>query len=343
MARSPGDTAPNNLQGWLPIDAVVVDGRPGLLWMDMSGVDLVEPFFQQTVDRLRAEQPGREEHFTEFDTLVQLEKSFDSIPPTGFIFHSSRCGSTLLANACRAIHHSIVLSEPPAVDKLVARLITDVDNNSTKELLYSIFLRATVAALGQRRTGNNRHLFIKFACCSVSQIERIRRIWPKVPWVFNYRDPVETIVSNMQNLPTWLQDEDHRVLAAIVNASNVEVAGMSKEELCARSIAAFYTTAHRVANDRALLLNYDQLSPAEVANMLEFFGVSPTAAEMETIASQSRIYSKAMPAAARAFVADAKVKQSLATDLIREMAQRWANEPYQLLEHKRLGIHNHVN
>ena len=311
--------------------------------MDMAGVDLVEPFFQQTVDRLRAEQPGREEHFTEFDTLVQLEKSFDSIPPTGFIFHSSRCGSTLLANACRAIHHSIVLSEPPAVDKLVARFITDVDNNGTKELLYSIFLRATVSALGQRRTGNNRHLFIKFACCSVSQIERIRRIWPKVPWVFNYRDPVETIVSNMQNLPTWLQDEDHRVLAAIVNASNVEVAGMSKEELCARSIAAFYTTAHRVANDRALLLNYDQLSPAEVANMLEFFGVSPTAAEMETIASQSRIYSKAMPAAARAFVADAKVKQSLATDLIREMAQRWANEPYQLLEHKRLGIHNHVN
>ena len=222
-------------------------------------------------------------------------------------------------------------------------VVTDVDNNSTKELLYSIFLRATVAAVGQRRTGNNRHLFIKFACCSVSQIERIRRIWPKVPWVFNYRDPVETIVSNMQNLPTWLQDEDHRVLAAIVNASNVEVAGMSKEELCARSIAAFYTTAHRVANDRALLLNYDQLSPAEVANMLEFFGVSPTAAEMETIASQSRIYSKAMPAAARAFVADAKVKQSLATDLIREMAQRWANEPYQLLEHKRLGIHNHVN
>ena len=311
--------------------------------MDMAGVDLVEPFFQQTVDRLRAEQPGREEHFTEFDTLVQLEKSFDSIPPTGFIFHSSRCGSTLLANACRAIHHSIVLSEPPAVDKLVARFITDVDNNGTKELLYSIFLRATVSALGQRRTGNNRHLFIKFACCSVSQIERIRRIWPKVPWVFNYRDPVETIVSNMQNLPTWLQDEDHRVLAAIVNASNVEVAGMSKEELCARSIAAFYTTAHRVANDRALLLNYDQLSPAEVANMLEFFGVSPTSAEMETIASQSWIYSKAMPAAARAFVADAKVKQSLATDLIREMAQRWANEPYQLLEHKRLGIHNHVN
>jgi hypothetical protein len=322
----------NNFQGWLPVDAVVVDGQPGLLWMNMDGVDLAEPFFQQTVDRLRSEHLAGEEGFTELDTLVQLEKTFDSVPPSGFIFHSSRCGSTLVANACRAIEGSIVLSEPPAVDKLVARFITDADDR-TKEMLYSIFLRATVAALGQRRTGRERHLFIKFACCSVSQIERIRRIWPNVPWVFLYRDPIETIVSNMQNLPSWLQDEDHRVLASIVGASAAEVAAMTREELCARAIAAFYTTAHRVANDRALLLNYDQLSPA---NVLEFFAVVPTAAEMEIIARQSQNYSKATPAAARTFVADTEAKHLLATDLIREVAATWANQPYQLLEQKRL-------
>lgn len=322
----------NNFQGWLPVDAVVVEGQPGLLWMNMDGVDLAEPFFQQTVDRLRSEHFAGEERFTELDTLVQLEKTFDSVPPSGFIFHSSRCGSTLVANACRAIEGSIVLSEPPAVDKLVARFITDADDR-TKEMLYSIFLRATVAALGQRRTGRERHLFIKFACCSVSQIERIRRIWPNVPWVFLYRNPIETIVSNMQNLPSWLQDEDHRVLASIVSASAAEVAAMTREELCARAIAAFYTTAHRVANDRALLLNYDQLSPA---NVLEFFAVVPTAAEMEIIARQSQNYSKATPAAARTFVADTEAKHLLATDLIRELAATWANQPYQLLEQKRL-------
>lgn len=326
----------NSFHGWMPVDAVVVEGRPGLLWLDMSGVALVEPFFQQTIDRRRAEQPAAAERFTEFDTLVQLEKTFASVAPTGFIFHSSRCGSTLVANACRAIEDSIVLSEPPAVDKLVARLITDVDEQGTKELLYSVFLRATVAALAQRRTGAERHLFIKFACCSVSQIERIRRIWPNVPWVFLYRDPVETIVSNMQNLPAWLQDEDHRVLAAITNSSSNEVAGMSQEELCARSIGAFYSTAHRVANGRTLLLNYNQLSTAEVTKVLEFFGVVPTNAEMENIARQAEVYSKST--AGRPFVADTEAKQSLATDLIREVAARWANKPYQLLEHKRLGI-----
>ena len=79
-----------DLKGWLPVDAVVVDGRPGLMWMEMSGVSLTEPFFQQTVDRARRE--NRAERFTEFDVLLQLEKQLESVEPTGFIFHSSRCG-----------------------------------------------------------------------------------------------------------------------------------------------------------------------------------------------------------------------------------------------------------
>lgn len=322
----------------MPVDAVVVNGRPGLAWMDMTGVSLAEPFFQQTIDKLKAEQPARHELFAEFDTLVQLEKSLDSVSPSGFIFHSSRCGSTLLANACRAIEGSIVLSEPAAVDKLVARFITDVDHHS-KATLYSVFLRAVVSALGQKRTGNERHLFVKFAACSVSQIERIRRIWPNVPWVFLYRDPVETIVSNMQNPPPWLHDEDHRVLASITNTSPDEVAKMRAEELCARSIGSFFATAyeaHRIANDRALLLNYTQLSLTEIANVLKFFGVDPAAAEMETIARQTQKYSKA-GSGERGFVADAEAKQLAATDLVREMAERWAADSYQLLEQKRQG------
>lgn len=325
-----------DLQGWLPVDAVVVEGRPGLSWMNLEGVELTEPFFQQTIDRLKSEHPNRPARFTEFDALLQLENSFDSVSPTGFIFHSSRCGSTLLANACRALDRAIVLSEPPAVDKLIARFITDVDAEGTKEKLYSIFLRGVVKALAQRRSGREQHLFIKFAPCSVAGIERIQRLWPNVPWVFMYRDPVETIVSNVRNVPSWLQDEDHRVLASITGASTEEVAQMTVEELCARSIAAFYNTAHRVANDRALLLNYNQLSPATVSNVLEFFGVKPAAAEMENIARLSQTYSKS-PFGERAFSADAAAKQRAANELVREMAAAWANTPYQLLEQKRLG------
>src|SRR5215213_6769425 len=148
-----------DLKGWMPVDAVVVEGRPGLSWMDMAGVSLSEPFFQQTVERARRDD--RRELFTEFDVLLELEKQLESVAPTGFIFHSSRCGSTLVANACRAVSNSIVLSEANAIDKLIARFITDVDN-TVKESLYSVFLRGVVHALAQRRTAKARHLFIKF-------------------------------------------------------------------------------------------------------------------------------------------------------------------------------------
>jgi len=315
-----------DLTGWLPVDAVVVDGRPGLSWMDMSGVSLSEPFFQQTIERGRRE--NRREVFTEFDVLLQLEKQLESIPPTGFIFHSSRCGSTLVANACRAISGAIVLSEANAVDKLIARFITDA-GNTVKESLYSVFLRGVVLALAQRRTDNARHLFIKFACCSFARMEQIKRIWPKVPWLFLYRDPVETIVSNMTDVPPWLIDNDRRILASITNTSPAAIAEMSLEELCARTIGSLYATAYNLANENSMLLNYKQLSVPVIASVLNFFKVSLSSAELETIARTTGVYSKE---GTRAFVADSDAKQTLASDLIREMSEKWASEPYRMLE-----------
>jgi hypothetical protein len=320
-----------NLKGWLPVDAVVVDGRPGLWWIEMSGVTLAEPFFQQTVERAKKE--NRAERFTEFDVLLQLEKQLESVRPTGFIFHSSRCGSTLVANACRAVSNSIVLSEANAIDKLIARFITDADN-PVKESLYSVFLRGVVHALAQRRTEDVRHLFIKFACCSFAQLERIKRIWPNVPWLFLYRDPVETIVSNMRDVPPWLIDNDRRVLSSLIGDDSE----MSLEELCARTIGALYSTAYKLADANSMLLNYKQLSVPVIANVLNFFKVDLSTEELETIARTTKAYSKEA-SGTRAFVADTDTKQRLASDLVREMSERWANEPYRLLE----NLVNHAN
>jgi hypothetical protein len=324
-----------DLKGWLPVDAVVVDGRPGLWWMEMSDVSLTEPFFQQTVEHAKADGRGRGEVFTEFDVLLQLEKSLDSVPPTGFIFHSSRCGSTLVANACRAISDSIVLSEAPPIDKLIARFITDTADNEVKASLYSVFLRGVVHALAQRRTGSEQHLFIKFACCSFAQIERIKRIWPEVPWLFLYRDPIETIVSNLNDVPPWLIDEDGRVLASIVGATAVSVARMSLEELCARTIGSLYSTARTIANGNSMLLNYNQLSMPVISSVLEFFEIRPSTKEIEAIARASGVYAKET-STARRFIADSEAKQRLASDVVREMSERWAMMPYRLLEDKRI-------
>ena len=314
----------------MPVDAVVVDGRPGLTWMDMSDVELKEPFFQQTVDRVRDEEPWRDAGlFTQFDALLQLDQVLPRVQPSGFIFHSSRCGSTLVANVCRALDDAIVVSEANPIDKLVARFITD-GGDPVKESLYSVLLRAVVNALAYSNSGNKSRVFVKFSCCGVSQLERIRRIWPAVPWIFLYRDPVETIVSNMTTVPAWLLDEDHRILAHITGTTPAAVAEMSLEERCARSIGSFYSTAHGVANDHGMLLNYNQIS---VNNILDFFNVSPSAEELERITSGSRVYSKEV-SGAREFVPDAEAKQNSASNRIRQLVEEFAIGPYQLLERK---------
>ena len=327
--------AVESLIGSLPVDAVMANGLPGLSWMDMRGVKFSEPFFQQTVERLRTQEPTRTERFTEFDALIQLEKISDSLRPSGFIFHSSRCGSTLITNACKAVANSIVISEAAAVDKLAGRFITDAAQGGVKELLYSIFLRGVVNALGQRRAGDERHFFLKFSCCTVAQLAHIKRIWPGVPWIFMYRDPTETIVSNLASLPEWLAaDSDPRMLAALINTSDNEIRAMSHAELCARAIGRFYSIAGELADSDCMLVNYSQLSVSVLLSMLEFFKVTPSPQEIEGVTRTSQIYSKDV-SSERAFVADVDAKRSLASPLVSEMAERWASSSYQLLEQRR--------
>jgi hypothetical protein len=109
---------------------------------------------------------------------------------------------------------------------------------------------------------------------------------------------------------------------------------MSLEELCARTIGSLYSTAYKLANANSMLLNYNQLSVSVIANVLNFFNVSLSSEELETVARTTEVYSKEA-SGTRAFVADVDAKQKLASDTAREMSARWAHEPYRLLEQKR--------
>jgi hypothetical protein len=144
---------------------------------------------------------------------------------------------------------------------------------------------------------------------------------------------VETIVSNITNVPPWLLDNDRRVLASIIGASPTEE--MRLEELCARTIGSFYATAERVADDNAMLINYNELSLPVISRLLRFFKVSPSTEELEKIEHGSRMYSKEA-SGMRTFVTDTDAKQQLASNLVREAAETWAMKPYQRLERRRL-------
>jgi hypothetical protein len=337
MNQSSSSSFSNNLPpraeqllSWLPVDAVIHNGQPAIEWMDVGDVEFTEPFFNETIARINAEQ-SRQTLVAEFDSLLQLEKVADCLPPTGFIFHSSRCGSTLMANVCRALNGSLVIAEAPVVDKIASRFFTDAPAGSAKEILYLLFLRAAIAALGQRRRGDELRYFVKFACTTTLQMEPIRRIWPDVPFIFLYRDPVEVIVSNLKAIPEWMQAESNPdTAAAIVGVDASDLDKLTPEEFCARALGRFFAVAESNKSPQTRLINYAEFTQERLIEVLSYFGIVPTTAEVNAIRRASRLYSKDRKGS-QAFVSDTISKRASASSLVIEMANKWARPAYKRL------------
>jgi uncharacterized protein (DUF433 family) len=320
----------NSLLSWLPIDAVIHEGQPVIEWMDVGDAEFTEPFFNETIARLNADH-SRPTLLAEFDSLLQLEKVADCLDPTGFIFHSSRCGSTLLANVCRALNGSLVIAEAPVVDKIASRFFTDAPPGSPKEMLYLLFLRGAIAALGQRRRGDEQRYFVKFACTTTLQLGLIRRIWPAVPFIFLYRDPVEVIVSNLKSIPEWMQPESNpNTAAAIVGVDVSDLDLLTPEEFCARALGRFFAAAEANKSPQTHLLNYSELTFERIIEALSYFDVVPTLAEVDAIRKASRLYSKDRKSS-KSFVSDTLAKRASASSLVIEMANKWARPAYERL------------
>lgn len=315
------------LRSYLPIDAVIRHGKPQIEWLNLTGVEFTEPFFHDTVARARQEKPHVRSVFTDLDVMLQLQQTTSSRQPTGLIFHTSRCGSTMVANACRALNRSRVIAEPKVVDKLISRLFTDAPSGSSKELFYLTLIRAAIALLGPNETETQSTYVVKFACPSLLQIKLLRRIWPNVPFLILYRDPLEVAVSNLRNLPEWMNVHSNPdAAAAIAGVASEDLEGLSSEEFCARALGRYYLAAARAAEETpTMLVQYQQLSFETVHRILEFFGVRPTQTELVTIENSMRSYSKDP---SRVFRPDSAEKKASASTRTIEMVEKWAMPHY---------------
>ncbi len=325
----------DELDSYLPVDAVIRDGKPQIEWFRMTGVEFSEPFFHQTVERARQNNP-HDLVFTDLSTLLQVAKAGPAVQPVGLIFHTSRCGSTLVANACRALDSTRVIAEAPVIDKLVSRLFTDAETGSSKELVYLSLVRAAVQSFARHQSNANCRYFVKFACTSILQIKSLRRTWPNVRFLILFRDPIEVTVSNLRNRPQWMNaDSNPAAAAAILGVDVDKLSGITAEEFCARALGRYYAAAESVADDRTTqLFDYKQLSLQTLTQILGFFGVTPSAQEMTAIERSLLSHAKDP---ARFFHPDSADKKAAASREVIEAVERWALPAYE-----RLVRHMHV-
>jgi hypothetical protein len=313
--------------GWVPIRLVwngsaVGDGEAfvDLCWL--GDERFTEPFFDATIENALRRPFNR--LFTHRTPIAELGRWYTASPgmaPAGFIFHMSRCGSTLVSQMLAALPENVVISEAGPLDRLARA-------KSIPEAVKAEWLRWMVSALGQRRSGQETRYFVKFDSSTVLALPSIRRAFPSVPWIFLYRNPEEVLVSHLrQPAPAMCPGLITDVTA--IDAPMNEVLSMSAEEYAARVIGRICEYAALRMDECGMLVNYTQLPEAVWHSIALRFGVKFSADELVRMRNVA-LYDAKRPR--QKFEADGESKRLEVSDAARAAAARWISPHFDELE-----------
>jgi hypothetical protein len=267
-----------DLAQWTPIRLYGGHADPIVDWCHMGGLRYTEPFFEQTIANA-LQNPARLlfRPRTPISVLEALRQESPGVAPTGFIFHMSRCGSTLVSQMLATSQSNVVVSEAPAIDWI---LNSHHSPNPPSRELRIHWLRGLLSAMAQRRLGCESRFFVKFDSWHVLELPLILDAFPNVPWIFLYRDPVEVMVSQHRIRGT-------QMIPGIMNplVFGIEPAlsdEMDLDRYCARVLAKTCDAAlQHLELSRGLLVNFSELPDVALGPLDRFFGAQFSPDEMQ--------------------------------------------------------------
>jgi len=321
----------NDYAGWMPVRINWTPSGLKLEWRCFGDLRFTDPFFEQTVDRC-AGQPnqtaGRRE--TSIEALAELADRSPGLAPTGFIFHMSRCGSTLISQMLAVQPENVVISEADPIDGVLRAHLRDPKITAEQQAMW---LRLLLQVFGQRRFAGEKHFFVKFDCWHTLCLPLIQRAFPEVPWVFLYREPVEVLVSHRRQIGG--QMVPGRIEPAFFGWDSQAVSRMSLAEYGGQVLGKICEAALAQARDgRGKLVHYRQLPAVVWCDLLKYWGVHSASDAVEAMTRVARFDAKtpALP-----FEEDRRIRNREATEDIRQIARQWLDGTYRQLEACRMS------
>ena len=313
------------LAGWTPIRFYFRDARPCVDWCHIGRARFTDPFFDQTVGHALANpfsllfRPQ-----TPVEVLEEFAATQPTLAPTGFIFHLSRCGSTVVSQMLATLAQNVVVSEACVVDAVMRASFYHAVSDEER----ARWLRATICALGQRRHAGERHYFVKFDGWHTLELSLVRRVFPAVPCLFVHRAPLEVMASQLRRSARWMQPGD--LPPRVLGLDAAAICQMPSEEYCARVLARICETALRHASDgRVLLVNHRQLPEVVFDSLLRFFRVAYTDDEIEAMRATAQFHAKEPELR---YADDSETKRRAVNEATRAAVERWVNPVYERLE-----------
>lgn len=311
-----------NFRDWLPVRCYWQAGRAFVDWCFLGKERLTEPFFDDSIQK-RFRQPFNLlfRHQTPIEFLGELNEFSPGLKPTGFIFHLSRCGSTLVSQMLAALEKNIVISEASPIDFVVRA-------KNVPEGRRIEWLRWIVGALGQPRNQAEKHYFIKFDSWNALELNFVRRAFPDVPWIFLYRHPVEILVSH-------IRQRGAQMIPGVINEILPETSfkaaiKMPPEEYCARVLEKISRSAlESLKKSDGLAVNYAELPASVGTKILKHFKVELTETEISKMAAAAQFDAKSPRSN---FSSDSEQKKQEAGAALLAAAEIFVEPIYRALE-----------
>jgi hypothetical protein len=240
--------------------------------------------------------------------------------PKLFIYHATRCGSTLLGQMLRSKAENRVFNEPRAVTELLMDIRSINDQNSQK-----MNLRNMIGAFGLGAPPWQKNLVFKFASLCNFYFDDIHEAFPNTPSVFIYRDPVEIMVGLVTGPAQWLYDIHFDKLRNVLPWSKNEAAALDFEHLSCLYLERQFQWALDRADAFDRLVNYTELPEAafEIANII-------LESDIREACEEILPWNSKRPG--KPFVPDSQKKQGMASAQIRELAETRLYPLYRELE-----------
>ncbi len=233
--------------------------------------------------------------FTHLQTVRELSTRVTAASPAGFIFHLSRCGSTLVSGCLSELETTCVFSEPPLLTELLLDAALSVEE---KQASLRVFIDLQAAAFPDKP-----QVIIKWNAWDIFYWDLIRGLYPQVPVLFLVRDPVEILASHQKLTGRHMSGEPGLTGVA-------PVFGYSGESLLAFRIKVLRQLLEFMAKlstqPRILIKDYSQLNPEAIGCVGDFFNLALTKADMDCVRHRM-FYNAKEPG--KAFVADSASKR----------------------------------
>jgi hypothetical protein len=176
-----------DLRDWFP---VTLTQQHEIVWRHLPE-RFTTPFFNDAL------HPGQHERacVTPWPPAPPLAHALQQLPhvaPSAFVFHVSRCGSTLLTQLLTTLPQCIVMSEPPIIDACL---------RSTRHLTPAQqidLLQYMMRALGQQRQTLENRFIIKLDSWHIQYLPLLRTAFPHTACWFLYREPQAVLASHQR-------------------------------------------------------------------------------------------------------------------------------------------------